>query len=64
MALGRPLPIAYDVKDVAELLKISRATVYRHAETGKLPCFRIGQLLRFDPEEVQKLMRLCVKKAG
>jgi excisionase family DNA binding protein len=42
---------------VALYLKASRSWVYHQAEAGQLPCRRIGGLLRFDPDEINKLVR-------
>jgi len=47
----------WDARDVATLLKTSRNWVYLQAELGKIPCVRIGALLRFDPEKVKALGR-------
>jgi excisionase family DNA binding protein len=38
--------------DVARILAVSRAQVHRMAADGRLPCFRIGTSLRFDPGTV------------
>ena len=35
--------------ELAELLAVSRVTVFKMAKTGRLPCFRIGSCVRFDP---------------
>ena len=34
-------------KEAWQMLGISRATLYRYVEEGKVPCFRVGRLLRF-----------------
>jgi excisionase family DNA binding protein len=43
--------------DVARLLKISRATVYRLVETRRLPFYKIGNSLRFDKQDVLAFLR-------
>lgn len=43
----------WDASDVAAYLKVSRSWVYHRAESGELPCLRIGGLLRFDPPAVR-----------
>ena len=43
----------WDVKDVAAYLKSSRSFVYKAVEAGKLPCLRIGTMVRFKPELVR-----------
>ena len=39
--------------EVAPYLKTSRSWVYQHAASGRIPCRRVGALLRFEPNEVQ-----------
>jgi excisionase family DNA binding protein len=46
----RPL---WDANDVARYLKASRSWVYQRAESGLLPCLRIGGLLRFDQDVIR-----------
>jgi excisionase family DNA binding protein len=43
--------------ELAELLAISRITVFRMAKTGRIPCFRIGSCVRFDPRAVANWLR-------
>ncbi len=43
----------WDADDVALFLKASRSWVYHRAEAGKLPCLRIGGLLRFQPAAIR-----------
>lgn len=47
----------HDVKRTAELLGVSRRTVYRLAAGGKLPCYRVGQQLRFREAELLDFLR-------
>ena len=39
--------------DVARFLRASQSYVYKAAEAGRLPCIRIGAMLRFDPRAIQ-----------
>jgi excisionase family DNA binding protein len=39
-------------KDLERLLAISKSTISREVSSGRLPCFRIGSSLRFDPRKV------------
>lgn len=41
-------------RDVAERLSISASAVYRLAETGELPCVRIGGAVRFEQADVDR----------
>jgi excisionase family DNA binding protein len=60
MAEGaKPPPVAglWDANDVAHYLKVSRSWVYHRADTGLLPCLRVGGLVRFDPDVVRAFAR-------
>ena len=37
------LPDFFSVKMLADILGVSRATAYRMAERGQLPCMRVGK---------------------
>ncbi len=39
----------WKVADVAKYLRVSNSWVYHQAESGRLPCIRLGALVRFDP---------------
>ncbi|GJM43208.1 MAG: hypothetical protein DHS20C21_00500 [Gemmatimonadota bacterium] len=41
------------VPEVAELLRVRESSVYTWAETGVLPTYRVGRLLRFDRGQIQ-----------
>jgi excisionase family DNA binding protein len=40
-------------QEVATWLKMSRVWVYKQAEKGLLPFHRVGEAIRFDPEEIR-----------
>jgi len=44
------------VKQVADRVSISVLTVYKWAESSKLPSIKIGYLLRFDPERIEQFI--------
>jgi excisionase family DNA binding protein len=48
---------ALRASELAELLAISRITVFKMAKTGRIPCFRIGTCVRFDPKVVAAWLR-------
>lgn len=50
-------PRTWKVKDVAEFLQASESWVRHAAAAGRLPCKKIGGLLRFDAEEIRSLAR-------
>ena len=39
-------------KQVAEKLSMSQVWVYKQAERGQLPFYRVGDAVRFDEEEI------------
>lgn len=47
---------AYTVKEVAALLRISTATVYRHIENGELDFVRIGKRWRMPAHQLEKYL--------
>jgi excisionase family DNA binding protein len=48
-----PEPL-WKVADVARFLSMSDSWVYKEAEAGRLPCFRLGAALRFRPEAIRR----------
>lgn len=46
----------YTVKEVCEILKISRTTLYKFVDDGVLTGVRIGKHLRFTHEELNQLI--------
>jgi excisionase family DNA binding protein len=48
---------AMTVADVAEILTISQRQVYKLVEDGKLPSFRLGGAIRFDPHLLANWLR-------
>ena len=43
----------WKAEDVAAYLQCSKSFVYKYAESGRLPCLRIGSMLRFEPKLVR-----------
>ena len=50
------------VRDVAKLLGLCHATVYRLVERGELPAFRLGNSIRFHLEELNDRLRALVRE--
>ena len=48
---------ALTASELAELLAVSRITVFKLAKAGRIPCFRVGTCVRFDPRAVAKWLR-------
>ena len=43
--------------ELAKLLAVSRVTVFKLAKSGRIPCFRIGTCVRFDPKVLANWLR-------
>ena len=45
------------VREVAEWLRVHEKTIYEWSEKGKLPCFRVGNRLRFSRSDVGRWLQ-------
>ena len=45
---------AITAEPLARLLGMSRITIYKLAKAGRIPSFRIGSAVRFDPSAVAR----------
>lgn len=52
-----------NIKQLAERLQLSERTVYRLANTGEIPGFRVGKAWRFPRTQVDEWMAQEVEKA-
>jgi len=43
--------------ELSEFLNVSEVTVFKLAAAGRIPCFRIGTCVRFDPRAVANWLR-------
>jgi excisionase family DNA binding protein len=50
-------PHALKASELAQLLSISRITVFKLAKSGRIPSFRVGTCVRFDPRKVAEWLR-------
>jgi excisionase family DNA binding protein len=48
---------ALTAKELAQILSVSKITIFKQAKTGRIPCFRIGTCVRFDPRAVANWLR-------
>lgn len=46
-----------DVNWLAEFLGVSKSWVYQATEAGRIPCVRLGALVRFDPSVIKAWVR-------
>jgi excisionase family DNA binding protein len=52
-----PLEPLLTVGDVCQLLAVSKPTVYRLLQAGELHPSRVGERLRFEPEDVRGYLK-------
>src|SRR5437870_6064069 len=45
---------ALDAGELAKLLGVAKVTILRRAKRGKIPSFRIGTMIRFDPQAISR----------
>jgi excisionase family DNA binding protein len=43
-------------KEVADYLRVTKATIYRYLEDGKLPYFKMGRYIRIRREDVERFV--------
>ena len=55
--MNLPTKSIFQLGELAELLAVSRVTVFKQAAAGRIPCFRIGTCVRFDPRAVATWLR-------
>jgi len=48
------------ISQVANHLQMSKSTVYKYAETGKIPSFKIGTSLRFLENEINDYIQKTI----
>ena len=53
-AIEAHMPAVMTIAEVAEYLRIPRASVYKLAQRGKIPCQKVGRHWRFRREAVDK----------
>ena len=47
----------YTVKEVLDMLRISRATLYRHMESGLIKPLKLGRRVLFTEDELNNLLK-------
>jgi len=52
------------VEEVASYLKMKSVTIYKHAQKGKIPAFKVGSSWRFKRSTIDEWIALQEKKNG
>jgi len=48
---------ALTAEDLSQLLSVSKVTIFKQAAAGRIPCFKVGTCVRFDPRAVAQWLR-------
>jgi excisionase family DNA binding protein len=48
---------ALTANELAGMLTVSKITIFKQAKAGRIPSFRIGTCVRFDPRSVAQWLR-------
>jgi len=48
---------ALTANELAGMLTVSKVTIFKQAKAGRIPSFRIGTCVRFDPRSVAQWLR-------
>ena len=48
---------ALTANELAEMLTVSKITIFKQVKAGRIPSFRIGTCVRFDPRSVAQWLR-------
>jgi excisionase family DNA binding protein len=46
--------IMMTVEELAEYLKMKAVTIYKHAQSGRIPAFKVGSKWRFKKETIDR----------
>ena len=52
------------IEEVAEYLKMKVVTIYKHAQEGKIPAFKVGSKWRFKKETIDEWIKKQEKTSG
>lgn len=59
-----PAQTLLTARQVQDILRIDRSTVYRMAETGRLPAIRVGKQWRFPADKIAEIVAAIPPQAG
>ena len=52
------------IEEVAKYLKMKVVTIYKHAQEGKIPAFKVGSKWRFKKDTIDKWIQNQEKKTS
>jgi excisionase family DNA binding protein len=54
--------LLFDIKQISQYLNIKEKTIYYKVESGEIPYYRIGGLIRFKKDEIDAWLEACRSK--
>lgn len=45
------------IEQLSELISVKKKTIYDWTHRGTIPCVKVGRLLRFDPNEIERWIK-------
>ena len=48
---------ALTAQELSKWLSVSKVTIFKHAAEGRIPSFRVGTCVRFDPRAIANWLR-------
>lgn len=56
--------MSYTTEEVAQILKVSKLTIYDLVKKGLLPTYRVGRQMRIDPADLEEYIKRSKKSGG
>ncbi len=53
----------YTIKETGKLLRVSRQTIYRLRDSGKLECYQDGKTITFAASHIEKYLKAITRKS-
>lgn len=50
-------PVFYTVEDIADMLQVTKMTVYRYVKAKKIKAYKIGKEIRIDGTDFQEFLQ-------
>jgi len=64
MPTTQPTPTYLTARDVQQLIRVDRSTIYRMAESGRLPAIKVGRQWRFPTEDINRMLGGDTRQQG
>lgn len=61
---GAPKKAFYTAQEVADLLQLNIATIYRYAREGQIATYKFGRDMRFQPSDIERFVNKHLMAEG